>query len=206
MGNILKFSEEQLQLIQLGKESNINYTLYLDKKYKPDQMEQIYLGLIAGIDASIYASPTIRCVDMEKLRYALIDEMQVGKYYRIGFSSWQLDLLLFQLKHKREVRYMDKIYIPSLARLIYMFYINDILIPKQVLNCNRLDVNIAPVLTVLGMYRRDITAYLDMQISIEEQHLFLEIIDKGYYIKDIMDIKDSAVRKEMCYKRLRLRK
>ena len=62
------FSEEQLNEIHLGYQSEIDYTIYAKPEFSAKQMEEIRRGLEDGIDVSIYLNPSIDWEEMKKIR------------------------------------------------------------------------------------------------------------------------------------------
>lgn len=80
------FNKLQREQIRLGKENNVDTSIYEDSRFNDKQMEQIRLGLqykdmTYGIDVSKYANPEFKAEDMEKIKDALIHELVLDLDY-----------------------------------------------------------------------------------------------------------------------------
>ena len=51
------FSEEQLNEIHLGYQSEIDYTIYAKPEFSAKQMEEIRIGLEEKLNVSLYSKP-----------------------------------------------------------------------------------------------------------------------------------------------------
>lgn len=65
------FSEEQLNEIHLGYQSEIDYTIYAKSEFSAKQMEEIRRGLEDGIDVTSFTNPELSPMEMFHKRWYL---------------------------------------------------------------------------------------------------------------------------------------
>ena len=65
------FSEEQLNEIHLGYQSEIDYTIYAKPEFSAKQMEEIRRGLEDGIDVTSFTNPELSPMEMFHKRWYL---------------------------------------------------------------------------------------------------------------------------------------
>ncbi len=65
------FSEEQLDEIHLGYQSEIDYTIYAKPEFSAKQMEEIRRGLEDGIDVTSFTNPELSPMEMFHKRWYL---------------------------------------------------------------------------------------------------------------------------------------
>ena len=65
------FSEEQLNEIHLGYQSEIDYTIYAKPEFSAKQMEEIRRGLEDGIDVISFTNPELSPMEMFNKRWYL---------------------------------------------------------------------------------------------------------------------------------------
>lgn len=74
------YTADQIEEISLGKEAELDVSLYMDKEFLAIQMRQIRLGLKAGIEAKLYANQEYDWFQMEELRLGMQDGVDVKSF------------------------------------------------------------------------------------------------------------------------------
>lgn len=92
------FSEEQLNEIHLGYQSEIDYTIYAKPEFSDKQMEEIRRGLEDGIDVTSFANPELSPMEMFDKRWYL-------KYLKNTYPGGNP----FGFQYSNKFQYLNKI-------------------------------------------------------------------------------------------------
>ena len=85
-----KYNDKQILQIGIGKENNIDVSLYADPKYTDEQMYEIRLGLEDNLDISTYTNPNFNKEQMFEIREGLKEGIDVSSYADPKFNSPQM--------------------------------------------------------------------------------------------------------------------
>lgn len=105
----MEFDEEQIKIIELGKDSGVDVSIFARPEYDARQMEQIFLGLERNTDISLFADCKFTSAQMYEIRSGIEDGVKASLYARKDFSEDDMFRFRCLLKDGKDITpFLDK--------------------------------------------------------------------------------------------------
>lgn len=99
------YTEEQQLQIDLGKEMNLDTSIYENENFNPCQMAMIRFGLLSNLNVSIYAKEDYDHHQMGELMQGLKSNVDITKYIDKNLSWYEMFQIRINLeKEQRELK------------------------------------------------------------------------------------------------------